>query len=55
MLDQKIGSSEKLCSFDVEPFRSFFGYAKAIKGYFSHTGCPKKENGFIVLQKVLSL
>ena len=27
------------------------GYAKLIKGYFSHTGCQKKENGLVFFTK----
>ena len=27
------------------------GYTKPIKGYFSHTGCPKNENPHILVEK----
>ena len=30
---------------------SILGFTKLIKGYFSHTGCPKKENWLILVQK----
>ena len=52
--DQNIGFPKKFFLCDVEPSRSHFQIwiNQAKKAYFSHTWCPKNENGLILVKKL---